>query len=220
MKNLSVIGDDPKELAKAITKAGAEVRPAGLQFNGPSTLKDLGQLWTTCLWRAANTQAFYSWLMFAIGDLLNHGEAHHGDSIYQIVDPDDWRESKLADAKWVAKKIPISMRQAPDVLSWAKHRDCASIKSVTARRKLIKEAAKHQYSYEEIRKRRKELAGQANGKRGRPSFPDLEVRRAGLDAHVFTQDNEMVACIYRKVGKLSKERIAVMLVEAISNAGK
>lgn len=66
-------------------------------------------------------------LPWMIGDWLNYGEDHYGETYTQALDNTDYEYQTLNDQKWVAAKIEVSRRR--ENLSWSHHREVAAISS-------------------------------------------------------------------------------------------
>jgi len=64
-------------------------------------------------------------VQFWIGDWLNYGEKHYGETYTQALDETDYEEKTLRNAKYVSSKIDLSRRR--DNLSFSHHAEVAAL---------------------------------------------------------------------------------------------
>lgn len=88
-----------------------------------------------------------SGVMWWIGDLLNYGEAHYGETYTQALEATDYSRQTLANAKWVASRFPVSRRRE---LPFGHHDAVASLDEPEAD-KLLEQAAEKGWTRAELR---------------------------------------------------------------------
>lgn len=62
-------------------------------------------------------------VLWWIGDWLNYGERTYGETYAQVVNPKEYSNGTLRNAKWVAGRIELSRRR--DSLPWSHHYEVA-----------------------------------------------------------------------------------------------
>ena len=68
--------------------------------------------------------------MFIIGDALRYGERRWGETYAQVMDATGMAYQTLANAKWVASRVPVQRRRTE--LSWSHHAEVASLEATSA----------------------------------------------------------------------------------------
>lgn len=85
---------------------------------------------------------------FLIGDWLNYGERHYGETYLQALEETPFAESTLRSDKWVAEKVKASHRLTE--LSWSHHREVA-ILPPEQQRPMLERALENQWTRLELR---------------------------------------------------------------------
>lgn len=86
-----------------ITYSGFKLHKSGLEAIGSPTFEEWQEVGLFI--RKANG-AVHFW----IGDWLNYGESHYGETYTQAIDETGYDYQTLANDKWISNKIPLSVR--------------------------------------------------------------------------------------------------------------
>ena len=87
-------------------------------------------------------------LHFVIGDWLNYGEAHYGEMYTQAIDIMPFTYGTLRNDKWVASKVPLSLRN--DRLSWNHHYAVANVEEPEKQESWLRLAEQEKWSTREL----------------------------------------------------------------------
>lgn len=120
----------------------------GVRITGRPRLDD----WTGPLQFALWCQRAGPWW---IGDLLNAGEDRFGETFSQMCE-DVISTEQLSRYASVARRVPIANRRA--ALSWSAHAVAARLPH-DQQRKMLREAERHNWTSEELRKEVQKLVG-------------------------------------------------------------
>ncbi len=103
-------------------------------------------------------------IQFWLGDWLNHGELVYGEMYAQALETTDYEYQTLKDAKWVAGKIELSLRN--DNLTFNHHKEVAKL-SPEQQEHWLDTAEAEGWSVRELRK-----AIQDSNRQGSPPLPE------------------------------------------------
>ncbi len=116
------------------------------------------------------------WLQFAIGDWLNHGEAHYGEMYSQAASDTGMPEETLMIMKYVSSRLAPENRIKD--LTWSHHREVAKFPP-EEQAKWLEKALKKSWSVRDLKDALKKASGKAqdeqgeggNGEEGREEGP-------------------------------------------------
>lgn len=114
------------------------------------------------------------WLQFAIGDWLNHGEAHYGEMYSQAATDTGMPEETLMILKYVSSRVAPESRIKD--LTWSHHREVAKFPPEEQTRWLEMALQEH-WSVRDLREALKKAAGK--GRDGQGEGEDQEGGEAG-----------------------------------------
>ena len=98
------------------------------------------------------------WLQFAIGDWLNHGETHYGETYVQAATATGLPEETLMIFKYVASRVDPETRIIKDNVTWSHHREIAKFPPDEQAR-WLKKAHKEGWSVRDLKDALKKAAG-------------------------------------------------------------
>ena len=148
-------------------------------------------------------RAFHKAILWALGDLLNYGEAHYGERYAQVVDATDYDIDTLTRAQRLARIFPSERRRAD--LSWGHHREVVDLPP-SKQDILLDHAAKENLSCHALRSLRRQLL-----LKGMKLPEDIEtlLRASQREAHVLYEqglEDDDVAIWERDVTVLRNQR--------------
>lgn len=114
------------------------------------------------IWEAygEGMQRIHGSMPFILGDWLNYGERVYGETYMQAVKYTDLRVQTLTNYKWVASRVPISLRK--ENLTWTHHSLVASL-PLEEQALWLDTASKEDWPTAELRSRIKDALGESHG---------------------------------------------------------
>lgn len=105
-------------------------------------------------------QRIHGSMPFILGDWLNYGERVYGETYAAAIAYTDLRAQTLMNYKWVASRVPISLRR--ENLSWTHHALIASMQP-EEQELWLAASERENWSTDELRTRLKEAHGAPDG---------------------------------------------------------
>lgn len=173
-----------------------EITPTGLVIKGKPSLDTCGELF-------GFFKVMHSSLQFAVGDAIVRVEGMFGEEASQLIDSGDWSEETVRNYRWVAAKIPMSVRSAR--LSFGHHQAVASFDSHETQRLWIDRAVENSWTVADLRKAIK-LA----------DVPAGTVAQAAskFEVHVICDSPDDVEACVRQLDNIGRKAVKKVIKEA------
>lgn len=170
----------------------------GLQAVGNPSLQD----WIKCGEFLKNANgAVHFW----IGDWMNYGEKHYGETYSQALDETGYSYGTLANDKWIASRVESSRRR--ENLSFSHHQEVADLMPEDQEILLAQAEEKHISS--------KDFRSVVRNYKLRLDLPELSQAQLSQEAHKdFEKAQGYVSMLIEVTEELSKTNLDAMNVDA------